>query len=54
VKKESTYFLKKRSKKHLLLRCFYLTRTCFNLRGPKQTKVFWFFLSKKNIFFRAS
>jgi hypothetical protein len=42
-RKESTSFLKKRSKK-LCLRCRE------SLSGPRQkTKVFWFFFSKKNI-----
>jgi hypothetical protein len=42
-------FLKKRSKKHLLLRHHPVTDT-LRRRISEQTKVFWFFFSKKNRF----
>ena len=46
---ESASFLKRRSKKLWLLRHHPLPRTCLNWRGTQQTKVFWFFFSKKNL-----
>jgi hypothetical protein len=46
--KKTSSFLKKRSKKLLLLRCSDRARVGVNLRGAKPTKVFWFFFSKKN------
>jgi hypothetical protein len=46
--KERSSFLKKRSKKLLLLRCHHLALGIVTLRGAKQIKVFWFFFSKKN------
>jgi len=46
--KESTSFLKKRSKKRLLLRSPQRT-TRPPQRVPERAKVFWFFFSKKNI-----
>ena len=43
-KQESSSFLKKRTKKLLLL------SPLSHFRAPKQVKVFWFFFSKKNYF----
>jgi hypothetical protein len=49
-KEESTYFLKKRSKKLLPVRlCVHLPRK--RVSPTPEAKVFWFFFSKKNIFF---
>jgi hypothetical protein len=47
--KERSYFLKKRSKKLLLLRSHHMTHRPATSRGSKGAKVFWFFFSKKNI-----
>jgi hypothetical protein len=45
-----TSFLKKRSKKLLLLRARHLPYRCSTLRGTERAKVFWFFFPKKNAF----
>jgi hypothetical protein len=45
---ESTYFLKKRSKKLSRPPLHRDTRQRSSLREAKQTKVFWFFFSKNN------
>jgi hypothetical protein len=42
-------FLKKRSKKRLLLRPRRLAWPWPSVRGAQQTNVFWFFFSKNNI-----
>jgi len=42
-------FLKKRSKKLLLLRRLHLTRPSTSSHGYQRAKVFWFFFSKKNL-----
>jgi hypothetical protein len=49
-RKEGLLFLKKRSKKPLLLRPIHLTWVAASQRVTKQAKVFCFFFSKKKAF----